>query len=105
MPEELSRNNSSLQGCESERAAKVRKTSANQESSGHTFSLAASAKLASVATLKSPQVINHPSREANVRLPSGREHLLRGLHPGFPVAWPVLLLEVQAAMKREAPAR
>lgn len=51
MLEELFRNNSSLQGYESQHTAKVRETSANQGSTSHTSTQAALEELASEPTI------------------------------------------------------
>lgn len=88
MSEELLRNNSSLQGSESQNIVKVMETSVNQESTSHTFTLAVLEKLALVTTIffcfvLNPQVINHLHRKEYVQFPHWVESLLRGLPPGF----------------------
>lgn len=105
MSEELPRNNSSLQGCESQHSAKVRETSGNQESTGYTFTLAVSEKLASVTTfLKST---GHQSSLKKSKCPTSA---WAGEPAARPSSWlpghlSVLFLEVHAQqqLKGKAP--
>lgn len=88
MLEELFRNNSSLQGYESQHTAKVRETSVNQGSASHTFTQAVMEELAAVPACFSVS-IDHQSSLQGRKCPTSS---LGGVPPASSSSWlPVCL--------------